>query len=285
MDKSNKTLLITGATGNQGGAAIRHLLKDGWKLRALTRDDSKPAAEELKKLGVEVVKGDLSDVESLDKALEGIYGVFSVQNFWEHGYEGELTQGKNLVDAAKKAGVKHFLLTSVGGAERNTGLPHFDVKAVIEKHLKDSGITYTIIRPVFFMENFNTWFKPAETEGKLTLTMALKPETKLQMIASDDIGAFVKAIFSDPENYAGKEIEIAGDEISMPEVAKIYSKVLGTDVAFSELPVDVLRQNSAEMADMFQWFMDKGYEAKIDDLKKIHPSLKSFEQWLEASKN
>jgi uncharacterized protein YbjT (DUF2867 family) len=285
MDKTNKTLLITGATGNQGGAAIRHLIRDGWKLRALTRDDSKPAAEELKKLGVEVVRGDLSNAESLDKALEGVYGVFSVQNFWEHGYEGELTQGKNLVDAAKKAGVKHFLLTSVGGAERNTGLPHFDVKAVIEKHLKDSGISYTIIRPVFFMENFNTWFKPAEAEGKMTLTMALKPETKLQMISTDDIGAFAKSIFSDPENYAGKEIELAGDEISMPEVAKIYSKVFGKDVVFSQLPVEVLRQNSTEMADMFQWFMDKGYEAKIDELKKIHPSLRSFEQWLEENKN
>ncbi len=285
MEKSEKVILVTGATGNQGGAAIRHLLKDGWKLRAITRDDTKPAAEELRKLGVEVVKGDLNDVASLEKALEGVYGVFSVQNFWEHGYEGELKQGMNLIDAAKKSGVEHFLMTSVGGAERNTGLPHFDVKAVLEKHLKDTGMNYTILRPVFFMENFNAWFKPTEENGVLKLVMAMKNDTKLQMVAVDDIGEFTRIIFAEPDKYNKKEIELAGDEISMPEVASIYGKLFGKSAEFSELPVDVLRANSKEMADMFQWFMDKGYEANISELKAIHPKLKSFEQWLESSKN
>jgi uncharacterized protein YbjT (DUF2867 family) len=285
MEKNTKVILVTGATGKQGGAAVRHLLKDGWKVRALTRDASKPEAAELKTLGAEVVTGDLNDMASLENAMQGIYGVFSVQNFWEHGYEGELVQGKNLIDAAKKANVKHFLMTSVGGAERKTGLPHFDVKAEIEDHLKASGLNYTILRPVFFMENFNAWFKPTESEGKMVITMAMKNDTKLQLIAVDDIGVFARIVFDDPDKYLGKEIEIAGDELTIPQVADAYSKVTKVPTVFNELPMEILKQNSEEFAKMFQWFIDKGYEAKISELKAIHPGLKSFEQWLAGNSN
>ena len=280
MDKTNKIILVTGATGKQGGATARYLLKDGWKVRALVRDENKDSAKELQKLGAEIFKGDMSDADSMDKAMEGVYGVFSVQNFWEHGYDGELKQGLLVVDAAKKAGVKHFLYTSVGGAERKTNLPHFDVKFIIENHLKSLEIPYTIIRPVFFMENFDAWFKPAEADGKTTISLALKSDTKLQMISSDDIGAISAIIFDNPEKYLGKEIEIAGDELTLAQMAKAFSKSLGKEVAGVELPVDVVKSGSKEVGDMFQWFNDHGYKADINNLKGIYPGLKSFEQWL-----
>lgn len=285
MDKTGKIILVTGATGNQGGAAVKHLLKDGWKVRALTRDTTKPAAEELKKLGAEVVQGDLNDSESLRKAMEGVYGVFSVQNFWEHGYDGELSQGKNLIDAAAKSGVKHYLMTSVGGAERKTGLPHFDVKAVLEDHLKASGLEFTILRPVFFMENFNTWFKPVESNGQWSVSMAMKPDTKLQMIAVDDIGEFAKQVFDNPEKYKGMAIELAGDELTIPEAARLFSKALNKDVSFNELPVEAVIEYNKETGLMFKWFNEKGYEADIPSLRNIHPGLKTFEQWLNSSMN
>lgn len=280
MDKTNKVILVTGSTGKQGGAAARYLLKDGWKVRALVRDENKNAAKELQKLGAELFKGDMADAASMDKALAGVYGVFSVQNFWEHGVDGERKQGMIVTDAAKKAGVKHFLYTSVGGAERKTNLPHFDVKFVIENHIKSLGIPYTIIRPVFFMENFNVWFKPVEADGKTTLALALKSDTKLQMIASDDIGAIAAIVFDDPEKYLGKEIEIAGDELTLSQMAKAFSKSLGKEVTTVELPVDVVRSGSKEVGDMFQWFIDHGYKADITNIKGIYPGLKSFEQWL-----
>jgi len=283
MDKTGKIILVTGATGQQGGAVSRHLLKDGWKVRAMTRDITKPAAVELKSLGAELFQGDMGDKEALDKAMSGVYGVFSVQNYWEHGYEGELNQGKATADAAKKAGVKHFIQSSVGGAERNTKLPHFEVKIEIEQYIKLLGLSVTIIRPVFFMENFNTFSKPEESEGKLVLTMAMKPDTKLQMIAVDDIGALAAIIFNDPEKYIGKEIEIAGDELTIPKVAEIYKKVTGKETVFNELPMDVLRSNSEEFANMFQWFIDKGYEADINSLRKIYPALTTFEDWLKRN--
>jgi len=281
MEKKDKTILVTGSTGQQGGAVARHLLKDGWKVRAFVRDEKKESAIELEKSGAELFKGDMNDSESLDKAMEGIYGVFSIQNFWEHGYDGELNHGKAVADAAKKANVQHFLQSSVGGAERNTKLPHFDVKFEIEKYLKSLNLPVTVIRPVFFMENFKTWFKPVEADGKLTLNMAMKADTKLQMIAVDDIGAISAKIFDNPEKFIGKEIELAGDELTMPEVAALYETNTGKKTEFVELPVSVIRTNSEEMADMFQWFIDKGYEADLKTQKDLFGKTISFKEWLQ----
>ena len=275
-----KTILVTGATGQQGGAVTKHLLKNNFKVRALVRDENKPASQELKKLGVEVIQGNMTDPAALDKAMEGVYGVFSVQNYWEHGYDGELNQGKAVADAAKKAGVKHFVQSSVGGAERLTKLPHFDVKFEIEEYLKELNLPATVLRPVFFMENFNTFSAPVESDGKFTLTIAMKPETKLQMITVDDIGAITALVLSEPEKYIGKEIELAGDELTMPEVATAFSKVKGKEYVFNELPMDAMRSYNEEFANMFQWFIDKGYEANIPELKKMYPGLTDFETWL-----
>ncbi len=280
MEKKDKTILVIGSTGQQGGAVARHLLKDGWKVRAFVRDEKKESAAELEKLGAEIFKGDMTDRDSLDKAMKGVYGVFSIQNFWEHGYDGELNQGKAVADAAKKANVTHFLQSSVGGAERNTKIPHFEVKYEIEKYLKSMNLPTTIIRPVFFMENFNSWFKPAEANGKLTLTIAMKADTKLQMIAVEDIGAISAKIFNDPEKFIGKEIEIAGDELTMPQVADLYGSKTGKKTEFVELPVEALRANSVEMADMFQWFIDKGYEADLKKQKELFGETISFKDWL-----
>lgn len=285
MDKAEKIILVIGATGQQGGAVARHLLKGGWKIKALVRDESKQAAQEIKKLGAELITGDMADSSSIEKAMKDVYGVFSVQNFWQHGYEGELKQAKIVAEAAKNAGVKHFVFSSVGGADRNTKVPHFEVKFDVEKYIKSLGLPYTYIRPVFFMENFNTFFKPAEAEGKTVLNLAIKEDTKLQMIAVDDIGAFASIVFDNPDEYLGKEIEIAGDELTLKQMAEAFTKGLGKQVDYNEVPVDAVRENSPEMADMFQWFIDKGYEADIKNINKIYPGMTTFEEWLKKNKN
>jgi uncharacterized protein YbjT (DUF2867 family) len=279
-----KTILVTGATGQQGGAVIRHLLKDGWSVRALVRDENKPASQELKKLGVEIIQGDMNDRVSIDKAMADVYGVFSVQNYWEHGYDGELKQGLAVADSASEAGVKHFVQSSVGGAERSTNLPHFDVKFEIENHVKALKLPATIIRPVYFMENLSTFNAPAEANGKHVFNIAMKPDSKLQMIAVDDIGAITAVVFGNPDEYIGREIEIAGDELTMPQVAEVFSKVTGKETVFNEMPMEDLRNYNEEFANMFQWFIDKGYKADIQAVKKIYPGLHNLESWL-ASKN
>lgn len=185
---SNQTILVTGATGNQGGAVARHLLQRGnFMVRAFVRDPNKPAAQALKQAGAELVFGDFSDRASLDRAMLGAVGVFSVQNF-QDGLDTEIRQGKAIADAAKAAGIKHFVYSSVGSAERKTGIPHFDSKFQVEEHIRAIGLPYTIMRPVFFFYNYNG-MRPMVSKG--TLGQPLNPETKLQQLSEEDYGEMV----------------------------------------------------------------------------------------------
>src|SRR6266566_7884634 len=154
MLNADRTILVTGATGRQGGAVVRHMLPKGWKLRALTRNSNSHAAQELARQGVEVVQGDLEDEASLDRASRGVYAIYSVQDFWTVGAKREVQQGKNLADVAKKAGVQHFVYSSVGGAERNSGIGHWATKWEVEQYIRQLGLPATMIRPAAFMENY-----------------------------------------------------------------------------------------------------------------------------------
>ncbi len=246
MNKQDKIILVSGANGNQGGATARHLLANGWRVRALVRDTGKPSAQALAEQGAEIVVGDFDDRASLDAALEGVYGAFSVQTWFGHGSAVEEQQGKAFADAAQAAGVQHFVYTSVGGADKQTGIPHFDSKWNIEEHIRTLGLPATILRPVFFMENFNFMFRQSVMdEGQIT--WALQPHIKLQMIAADDIGAFAALAFEHPETYIGQAIELAGDALTMPETVETLTQVIGRSVRFNELPVDSLKSFGDEM--------------------------------------
>ena len=159
-------ILVTGATGQQGGAVARHLLLGDHKVRAMTRKPDGDAAKALKKLGAEVLAGDLDDESSLTRALSGVWGVFGVQNTWEAGVEKEEAQGKRLADAARAAGVQHYVYTSVGSAHRKTGIPHFDNKWRVEEHIRAKRFpSFAILRPVFFMENCRLTSRTASGEA------------------------------------------------------------------------------------------------------------------------
>ncbi len=147
-------VLVVGATGNQGGATARALLADGWPVRAMTRDPNSAGAKELAALGAELVTADLDDPPSLEAAVRGMYGVFSVQNFMTAGLEGEVRHGNAVAAAASEAGVMHFVYTSVGGAERASGVPHFETKWTIEQRITQLGLPATVLRPALFMDNF-----------------------------------------------------------------------------------------------------------------------------------
>jgi len=278
MSNSDKLIVVTGATGRQGGATARHLLAQGWRVRALVRDPNKPAAQELAAEGAELTQGDLDVRASLDRALSDAYGVFSVQTFMgPEGPVGELRQGKDLADAAKAAGIRHFVYSSVGGADRKSGLAHFESKWQIEEHICSIGLPATILRPVFFMENLRSpWMGPRDG----VLTVALNPSTALQMIASDDIGAFAALAFARPQEFIGKALEIAGDSLTMPQVADAFTQASGQPVRFVEQPLGQVRSFNAEMGDMMAWLNDHGYAADIPALRKLHPGLLTFETWL-----
>jgi uncharacterized protein YbjT (DUF2867 family) len=277
---SNNLIVVTGATGQQGGVVARRLLGKDWKVRALTREPSKPAAQALASAGAEIVQADNDDRASLDRAMQNAYGVFSVQNFWipNVGKEGEVRQGKNVADAAKAAGARHLVYSSVGAAHRGMGQEHFASKYEIEQYIQALGLPYTILRPVFFMENF-FWRRAAITNGTFT-GMGLRPDKGMQMIAADDIGVFVEMAFANPAEYLGKTIEIAGDELTEPQIAALFTKVIGRPVQLSQSSPSEGMQPTPEQIAMFQFFNGQGYAADIPALRKLYPGLRTFEQWL-----
>ncbi len=260
----NETILVTGATGQQGGAVARSLLRQGQTVRALTRSPSK--AEALKKLGAEVVAGDLTDRPSLDAALKGIKKVFLVTTFFEEGMEVEVRQGITMVDAAKAAGVEHLVFSSVGSAHRKTSIPHFETKWKIEQHIQKIGLPATILRPTAFMDNFGTFWQPSP-EG--VLMAPLHPDTKLQMIAVQDIGEFAAAAVLRPDEFIGQAIDLAGDELTMPEAASLLSSTMGRSVQFQQLPDDQAEAAvGLDFAIMFRWFNEVGYDVDIPELQQ-----------------
>jgi uncharacterized protein YbjT (DUF2867 family) len=282
MEKGS-LILVTGATGRQGGAVARELLAAGHRVGAMTREPEGEAARALAAAGAEVVQGDFDDAASLARAVEGAWGVFSVQNTWEAGVEGEEEQGKRMVEVAREHGVQHYVYTTVGSADRKTGIPHFDNKWRVEEAVRGAGFpSYTIIRPVFFMENWlAVWFKPYIDEGNLAI--GIKPETKLQMIAVADIGKYGKQAFEKHEELNGSAIDIAGDEMTMPEVAKIISDA-GKPVSFYQVPIEQVREASDDFALMLEWFDAVGYDADIQgNAKKFGITPTPFKQWAGAA--
>lgn len=266
MKQDSSLILVTGATGKQGGVVAKELLGRGYRVRALTRNPAAEPARVLASLGAEVIRGDFDDPSSLEAALKGVWGVFSVQNTWEAGVEREEEQGKRFAELARKAGVEHFVYTSVGSADRKTGIPHFDNKARIEETVRGLDFpSYTIVRPVFFMENWSSpWFKPGLDQGKLMI--ALKPDTVLQMIAVEDIGKYGLLAFEKYREMKGREIDIAGDQHTMPEVAEILGRAMGRKVVFTPVPIEEVRKSSEDYAIMLEWFDRVGYDADIKGL-------------------
>ncbi len=278
-----RTVVVTGATGKQGGAVARELLRRGFRVRAITRDPSKAAAVALRELGAEVLRGDLDDVESLRSALESAHGAFSVQNFWEAGYEREVAQGTALAELAKEVGVAHFVYSSVGSAQRETGLAHFESKWKIEERIRELELPYTIFRPVFLMDN---WESPPLRSSILagTLALPLDPDRELQQIAVRDVGVFVAMAFADRASWLGRELDIAGDEPSMTQSAEIFGRTIGRPVRYVQVSWERYREQAGdENTEMFRWFELEGYDADIDVLREIHPGLATLEEYAVGS--
>lgn len=279
----SEQILITGASGKQGGAVIRHLLKNGQSVRGLTRNPLK--AEELKKLGIDVVLGDLSDRATLEVALKGISKMYLVTTPYEAGTLAETQQGINAVDAARAARVKHLVYSSVGSADRKTGIPHFESKWKVEQYIKKYHIDATIIRPVFFMENFGTpWFLPAIQKG--TLALPMRPDRKLAMVSVDNIGELVAKALLNPDKYIGKAIELGSEELTLPETVALISIASGKKIGYQALPhkgSDKIFGHDFAM--MFKWFDEVGYSVDYDLLRNEHGlNLIQFGEYIKTAK-
>jgi uncharacterized protein YbjT (DUF2867 family) len=275
---NDRTILITGVTGNQGGAVAQALRGTGFSLRGLTRTPDSPRAAALARHGIDIVKGDLDDEVTLRRALAGAWGVFGVQNAGEAGVEREEAQGKRLAMLAREAGVEHYVYTSVGSADKRTGVPHFDSKWRIEETVRGLRFpSHVILRPVFFMENL---LAPFALQGS-TLALALGPGVKLQMIAVDDIGWFGARAFTEAAALNRREIDLAGDVRTMLEAAQILTQSLSRPIAFAQTPIEQVRQYSNDVALMLEWFERVGYDADIAGLEReFGRSLTKLPDWV-----
>ncbi|KAJ3334693.1 hypothetical protein HDU93_007437, partial [Gonapodya sp. JEL0774] len=287
MAELKKTLLIFGATGKQGGACLQALQSthsNVFSFRTVTRNPTSAAAQKLAATGVQVLKGDATDGDSLKVAMKDFYGVFLVTTFdGKGGIEGEVTQGITVIDAAVAAGVKYIVFTSVGGLTTELGreVPHFGSKHRIEQYLKSKAWAdgYAILRPVAFMENLEL-FGPL-TQG--SLSFLIPSNTLLQLISVKDIGEFAALAFTNPKLFRGKETEIAGDELTGIGMAKVLSTKTGLPWTYSQLmPTWALRFLSFDFYKMEIFFEQEGCKADIPSLRTLKPNLQSFSDYLSS---
>jgi len=275
-----RSVLVTGATGQQGGALARHLRNQGYRVIAFTRRVDSPAAQALEALGAELALGDFDDPASLEAAARRADTLFAMTTPFEAGPDAEIRQGMNLVDAAKRAGVRHFIYSSVAGADRLTGIPHFDSKHEVERYLRRSNLSYTIVGPTFFMENFTgPMFREGLEAG--VLAMGLPPTHGLQMVAVEDLARFFGRVIATPEDFFGERIDVASDEVTGQQAADLLSYVSGHRIHYQQLPLSLVAEQSEELALMFEWLDRVGYHADILTLRHEYPLLgwHTFEEW------
>ncbi|MGW3667858.1 NmrA/HSCARG family protein [Streptomyces sp. NPDC005141] len=274
------TILVLGGTGRQGGAVARELLRRGHTVHALVRDPGKEQARAIEEAGAVLVRGDLDDEASLLAAMQGVHGVFSVQTFrGPGGVEAEERQGRAVADAAVRAGVRHFVYSSVGGADRDTRVPHFESKLRIERYLSTLDLPTTVLRPVMFHDILLD-IAPRPVDDELVLGLWLDPRTPVQLIATSDIGVFAADAFENPDAWLGRTVEIAGDVLTGPQMAAAFEAASGVPTRFRQLPIEPLRAARPDLANMFDWFERDGYHADLAELRRGRPALVSLETWL-----
>ena len=274
-------VVVTGGTGKQGGAVVKSLRERGREVRVVTRSPDSAKARELASAGVTLVRASLEDTAALTKALEGATSLFAMTTPFEGGTQGEIRQGMSAADAAKAADV-HLVFTSVGSANRQTGVPHFDSKYEIEKHIAKIGVRATVLAPVYFMENL---YFGKEQLAKGIYATPLPPTRQLAQVAVADIGAIAVRLLEDPGRFAGKRFDLGSDELTGNDVRAILSRVTGRPFTYFRVPMDVIRQRVGEDGTrMYEWFDRVGFTVDRAALRREFPDVAfhDFESWAKA---
>jgi uncharacterized protein YbjT (DUF2867 family) len=278
-------VLVTGATGRQGGAVARRLLEKGHRVRAFTRSPQSPGALQLEGMGAVIVKGDFDDRESLDQALAGATAAFLVATPYESGSIAETRQALAFVDSARSSGTAHLVYSSVASADKRTGIPHFESKHQVERHIESSGITHTILAPVAFVDDF---IDEPDSRAELSrgrLAMPLSPTRELQQVSIAEVAELAALAIEQRDRFLGLRIEVASHSIAAQRMAQVLSQATGHDIAYREVPLDDARgQMGDEVADMFAWFERAGFDVDIEKLRNAYPEVQwqTFEEWAGA---
>ncbi|MEU4740398.1 NmrA/HSCARG family protein [Actinosynnema sp. NPDC023658] len=260
-------ILVTGATGAQGGAVTRALLARGHRVRALTRTPDSAAAQELRQLGADVAQGDFDDPASLRAALDGVRAVFAVTTPFGSDTDTEVRHGTALVDAARN--VDHIVFTSASNADRSTGIPHFDSKQRIEEHLVAAGPRWTILGPAAFVDDkFGEWTLQGLREG--TLHLPLPSDRALHLIAVRDIADVAVLALEQPDRFAGRRLDLAGEALTPTGMADALTAAIGHPIRHHCPPLEAVARYSTDLAAMFRYFSEVGTDI---DLHRLHADL------------
>ena len=302
----SRLLVVFGATGQQGGSVVDYVLKEfskEYRVRGVTRDLSKPAAQALQQKGVDVVKGDVEDKESLKQVMQGAHAVFAITTtVYDHLLkQREISQGKAMADAAVAAGVSYFIFSTLPHAGKISGgklqkLDHFDAKAEVEEYIRNLPIKSAFFAPGSFMQNFGEMMAPHPVgDGTYALYNFVKPETQLPLIdTTGDTGKYVGAILADPEMYEGKVFSAATRLYSFDEIVQTMSKTSGKTVKYNKLPESVFRgflppESADHLIEMFLFIEDYGYygpetkELVEHTAKQARGKLTTLEEYLVKS--
>ena len=307
-----KIIAILGATGAQGGGLVRSILADksgDFTARALTRDVNSDKAKALADMGAEVVAVDIDNYESLKKAFDGAYGVYAVTFFWDHfSAEKEIAQVQSIAKAAKDAGVKHIIWSTLEDTRKFIPLtdnrmptlgdgkykvPHYDGKGESNKFFIELNLPVTFLLTSFYWENFIYFGMGPKKgpDGKLALNIPMG-ERKLPGIAAEDIGKSAYNIFKNGNEFIGKTVGISGGHLTGKQMADSFTKALGQEVVYNAVPFDVFRSfgfpGADDLGNMFQFkhdFEDYYCGARsLDFSRSINPELKNFDHWLSENK-
>jgi uncharacterized protein YbjT (DUF2867 family) len=281
MSRRDELIAVSGATGKQGGTVVRHLLSAGFRVRGLTRSTDSIAARALAGRGVEMVRCDLNTPTSLIAALAGAYGVFSVQNYYEKGvgFAGEIRQGRALADAAKAAGVEHFVQSTMATAVDAEAVHHFRSKFQIERYIDEIGLPRTFLGTVWFMDNLYDPTMGGETNFAV-IAGTLGRERPFEMMAVDDLGAIAGAVFQDRARFVGQKLDIAGDRKTVSEMRATFHEVIGRAPPRYGIPNMVMRLLHADIAGQLRWQKRIGWSFPLAEAKAVHPGTQDFTTFL-----
>ncbi|WP_406058475.1 NmrA/HSCARG family protein [Micromonospora sp. NBC_00860] len=277
------TIAVTGATGAQGGATARALLTADHRVRAITRHPTSPAAEALRDLGAEVRQADFDDRTSVDAALAGADSLFAVTTPFGTDLATEVRQGRTLVDAAAAAGLGHLVLTTVAHADRDTGVPHYESKHLVEQHLRTSTVPWTVIAPAAFMDNYASGWT-LDGLGRGSFAWPMPADRPLALIPAVDIGAFAALVLQRSGEFVGRRIDIASDERTPAQLAEILTDAIGRPITHVQVPLAQVRRRSTDLAAMFDYFSTVGLTVDVAALRRDHPKVgwHSFADWAAA---
>jgi uncharacterized protein YbjT (DUF2867 family) len=274
-----RTYFVAGATGKQGGAVARQLLARGHRVRVYTRNPGGAEARLLQRLGAELCPGGFDDAVPLERALRGCDGAFGMSAFTEAGVEAEVRRGRCLVDAVRRTGVPHLVYSSMAGADRTTGVAHIDSKFQLERHLAHAGVPYTILAPVFFMENWLSILPGAVARG--TLSYPLPAHRTLQMVAVDDVAAFARMALERSAELENRRVEIAGEALTMERIARVLGDAVRRPLRYDAVPLEAVWARNEELGRLCAWLDWDGTWVDVERLRARYRDLgwTSLETW------